>query len=325
MTCSEGEAVARGQDLAWSNGPPLHMHPANSDPLIRGRDQDRPIVQDPAGTPWRLVGRLAGERRPGDSDWTPAELGLGRAPRRREGAVVRCADEPNNFAGGCVPLDVPAVRDLPPEVAPLARILRERRDRRGVSRGVGDQSQDEGNPVQDALRRERKTRFGVVNRKGGSVGDRTGIDPHIHPVKSRFVRRAALVNRPAGRVQARVLGERARMQVEGADARSANRMGIQHGQRMDVEQEIGVEGVERIGEGRASKLRCRTDVEFRPGGRCGNDRPPQAVSFDRRDDSRDLGRLGRGEEGLENLGAGRLLGDQDDAQPTVNRTRARSA
>jgi hypothetical protein len=94
---------------------------------------------------------------------------------------------------------------------------------------------------------------------------------------------------------------------------------------MGVDQEIGVEVAERIGEGRASKLRRSPDVELCPGGRCGNERPPQGVSFDRRDDGRYLRELGRSEEGLEDLGAGRLLGDENDAQPTVNRRRARSA
>jgi hypothetical protein len=51
------------------------------------------------------------------------------------------------------------------------------------------------------------------------------------------------------------------VEIEAPDPRCVDDVRAQHEERVDIEEEMDVEIVDRIGEGSASELRCRPDIE----------------------------------------------------------------
>src|SRR5436190_14419740 len=324
------KAVARRTDLARSRGTPVVPHSEDSDPLVGRRDRHSPPLYRLADRPGKLVGRLAGERGLHDSDRAVTKPRERDPPGGVERAVVGGPDKPYDLASGRSPDDVSLVWHLASEIAPLTQILFERRDRRRVARGIGDQPQDERDAVPDTFCRQRETGLGVLDRERRVVGECTAVDPRIHPMQSCSMPRLSLVDRPARRIQAGVFRQWSRVEVEAADPRSAYHVGTEYEQRMDVQEEIDLEVAERGTEGAAPELRRRPHVEPQPGRRRCDGRSARAVPVCSCDDGRYLGRLRGSVKRLENLGSGRLLADHDDTQLTgsrhaVSRTCARSA
>ena len=114
--------------------------------------------------------------------------------------------------------------------------------------GCVHQIEQERQALAHAFHAERQPRVPGFDLEQCLIRNRACIDAFYHPMHRHAVRAFAMVDGPAGRVQTRVAGQRAWMEIEAADARRFHHGRMRDREGVNVEQEVDRFGLHAFSE-----------------------------------------------------------------------------